>query len=103
MGDLVFIGSLFFAAATPIAWIILLILLRKSLRARVVAWLSFVGYLLIALAFFIMLANASGWDGLGYLFIGCFAISIYTVLALIILLILRKKLNATKIIREEQA
>ncbi len=93
MGDLLLLVALYFTAATPVMWIVLFFLLRKSRSARIAFWISCSIYLLIAAIGFAMLSQASGWDGLGVVVIGGAVLGFYSFIALIVLLILRKNLN----------
>ena len=96
--DLIFAG-VFTAPATLIGWIIFFFLLRKDRTGKVAFAVSFTIFILIIIFFMIWMSVDTGWfAGLGPFLIGCAVISIYSIIAFIVLSVIRGniKRNAGK-------
>ncbi|HEY6160571.1 MAG TPA: hypothetical protein VI112_05090 [Bacteroidia bacterium] len=90
--DALLILTMYIAPATPALWLILFFMLRDREGGKTSFWISFIIYLLIAGVFLLLLADASGWDGLGILVIGAICITVYTLLLFFVFLLIRNRM-----------
>jgi hypothetical protein len=99
--DLFYYALMWFSVFTPLLWLGGFFMLRKSDRGKILFWITFSVYLAIAVTFYFLMDSASGWDGLGYLVLGCMSIAIYTLFVFVIFLVLRKNIIRLKNIQGE--